>query len=108
MNKDFNIPAGLSKDGYEAAKVVRKVLGEQASGGGCRAFYTPEEWRQRGEKYGLGAELIVVHDGGDAAPYFNLDYMMYELHDKMQNELEKVGLYAEACTSWYTAVYPVV
>jgi len=70
-----------------------------------RNFYTPAEWRARGERYGLKSELIVVHDGGDLAPFFNPDYMCWSLHTAMNETLEKAGYYAEPCTSWYTAIY---
>jgi hypothetical protein len=67
VSKDFEIPEGLSKLGRNAAETIVKTarhrMGADASGGGCRAFYTPEEWKERGESYGLTAKLIVVHDG---------------------------------------------
>jgi hypothetical protein len=81
------------------------VVGEDACAAGCRAFYTPEEWMARGERYGLNSILIVVHDGGDLAPYFNYDYGRYELTEKMRKALKKIGYWSEACTSWYTAIY---
>lgn len=95
-----------------ADSIVAWLTGANAtapSGGGCRAFYTPEEWRERGEKHGTEAALILCHDGGDLAPYCNLDYDIGcgKLHDLFQSMLEKQGYYVEACTSWYSAVYPV-
>jgi hypothetical protein len=74
---------------------------------GYKVFYSPEEWAERGELYGKNSELIVMHDGGDHAAFFNLDYMKYDLHDMMQKELEKLGYYAEQCTSCYTAIYHI-
>lgn len=91
-----------------------------ASGGGCRAFYTPQEWEDRGEQYGQEAELIVVYDGGDLGYYFNMDrsYDMtcmaaeagfkpepYATYEKMRKALEAIGFYAEECTGWYSAIY---
>lgn len=70
-----------------------------------RNFYSPAEWRARGERYGLQSELIVVHDGGDLASFFNPDYMCWNLQTTMNEALEKAGYYAEPCTSWYTAIY---
>lgn len=106
---DFDIPTGLSQLGQEAAHaIVRHVrdLDPESSGGGCRAFYTPEEWRDRGERYGLNAELIVVHDGGDMYNFFSYDSECYSLIEGMTQSLNKVGAYAESCTCWYTAIYP--
>lgn len=110
-NKDFAIPAGLSKEGRKASETILKCLSKYfdsdgvPSGGGCRAFYTPAEWKERGEEYGLKAELIVVHDGGDLAPFFNMDYEAYEAEETMVKYLAVEGLYSEACTCWYTAIY---
>jgi hypothetical protein len=107
---DFRIPEGLSPKGKRAAEAIVEMLNKhnpegRISGGGCRAFYTPEEWRERGEQYGCDSLLVVCHDGGDAAPYFNYDYECYKLIDCMAVHLQKLGLFAEACTTWYTAVY---
>jgi len=79
----------------------------EISGGGCKAFHTPQEWQAREEEYGLQSELIIVHDGGDLAPCFNYDYMSYEHREAVNVKLESAGYYAEQCTSWYTAIYPI-
>lgn len=77
-------------------------------GGGCRAFYSPQEWSERGEKYGKESFLVVVHDGGDLAPYFSLDYQKYDQYNKMEEALGKIGYFQEQCTSWYSAIYPKI
>lgn len=79
---------------------------EKPSGGGCRAFYSPKEWKERGEKYGGTSFLIVCHDGGDLAPYFSLDCQRYDEYNKMEKFLNEIGFYQEQCTSWYSAIYP--
>jgi|TARA_R110002110_G_scaffold289290_1_gene503550 hypothetical protein len=66
---------------------------------------TPEEWRDSGEDYGRESSMIVVHDGGDHAGYFNLSYCQYDQIDKMHNALKRLGFYAEQCTCWYSAIY---
>lgn len=86
---------------------VESVTGEDATAGGCRAFYTPQEWIERGEVYGCNSTLIVVHDGGDLAPFFDFDRGRYSLCEQMRKALHKIGYMAEACTCWYTAVYPM-
>jgi hypothetical protein len=114
VSKDFEIPEGLSKLGRNAAETIVKTarhrMGADASGGGCRAFYTPEEWKERGESYGLTAKLIVVHDGGDLMPFFNLDYDYmsgFVFTEAMNDALRKIGCYYETCTCWYSAVYEI-
>jgi len=80
--------------------------GEAPSGGGCRAFYSPEAWEARGEDYGTESVLVLVHDGGALAPYCNYDYGAYGAIDALTEALEAHGYYVEACTCWYSAVYP--
>lgn len=101
----------LSKDATEEAKKIReailKVLGPDTYTGGCKAFYTPKEWAARGEVYGRTSKLIVCHDGGDLAVYFNYDYGAYTAIDRMIDGLKAIGYYGEPCGSWYTAIYPI-
>lgn len=104
MNNDFNMDH-LNAEQKTIARVMVKVAGKGATGGGCPAFYTPEQWRERGEAYGLDAKLIVCHDGGALAKFCNYDYMQYAKIDRMSAALEKVGYHVENCTSWYSAVY---
>ena len=108
MSNDFLIPEDLSDFGKHIAENIIKIASRSArniSGGGCKAFYSPESWEHRGESYGKNSLLIVVHDGGDLAPYFNYDYGKYIFINEMSESLHKLGVYAEQCTSWYSAIY---
>jgi hypothetical protein len=100
-------PKNLSEAGKRAHKTILQILEKNKTleTGGCKAFYSPKEWQERGEKYGQKAELIIVHDGGDLAQYFNVDYENVAAQKKMETALEKQNLYAESCTCWYTAIY---
>lgn len=105
LNPDFDRPAGLSPEGERAYAVLRewvKTKGDDYSGG-CKAFYSPREWADRGEEYGLGSELIVVHDGGCLSTADD-DYGRW-VGDTM-TDLDALGLYVEHCTCWYSALYP--
>lgn len=73
------------------------------STGGCRPFYSPQEWKARGELYGRTSLFIVCHDGGDIATAIR-DSAMFQ---RLQNALQKHGTYLEMCTCWYSAVYPL-
>ena len=108
----------LSKEQKNIANTILATIAERESanfthrrgpisGGGCRAFYTPDEWLDRGEDYGTRSKLIVCHDGGDLLPYFSYDGTDYGRSEKMEEALEKLGYYAEQCTCWYTAIYPI-
>ena len=102
---------GLNQEQTKIAKVVLKVLKNYhpgASGHGCKAFRTPKYHKDhQGEQFGHGAALILVHDGGDLAPFCSYDYGCYSLIDALDKELEKEGYYKEQCTTWYTAVYKI-
>ena len=104
--KDFDT-SHLSGDAIKIANVIKLIMGEGASGGGCKAFYTPKQWAERGESYGQQSALIVVHDGGDLAPYCNYNYECYRLIEKMDAALKEIGYYLESCTCWYSAVYKI-
>lgn len=108
MDTTLDIPEDLTGKGRKAAEAILAFLRERGDAftGGCRVFYSPEEWADRGESYGRDSLLIVVHDGGNHAPYFNLDYCAYEAWEDMLAYLREHGVYAEQCTSWYTAIYP--
>jgi hypothetical protein len=88
----------------KAAEIILNAAGP-VSGGGCKAFYSQKEWRDRGEEYGRKAVLIVVHDGGDLAPFFSWSYGQEEKQAAMRAALGKEKMWAEACTGWYTAIY---
>jgi hypothetical protein len=74
--------------------------------GGCTSFYSPKRWRERGEQYGGTSLLIVVYDGGDLRPFFEPeDKFSSQRAADLQRALTSVGLYSEACTHWYSAIY---
>ena len=108
MKDDLALPPDINL-AIKAHITVVDVLKEDDSccTCGCRAFYSPAEWRERGESYGLNSLLIVVYDGGSLAPYFSLDQDAGSLYEKMSKALEKIGCYTEECTGWYSAIYPL-
>ena len=88
--------------------IATKILGHKPYTGTTQPFYTPQEWKQRGEQYGHNSLLIIIHDGGDYAPLLNLDYQNYQMYETMRKELETQGYYTEQCTNWYSALYPII
>ena len=106
----IEIPEGLSPGGQAAAEAIVALLTKRGATdtGGCRAFYTPQEWRDRGEKYGLNSILIVVYDGGDVGAFFTMDkdYPQYKRTNEMTKALDEAGPYhSEECHCWYSAIY---
>lgn len=118
-------PPGLSREGRTAYDVVLKFLKEKGLDhtGGCRLFYSPAEWKARGEKYGTSSHLVIVYDGADARHALSFDgaeelasmcedvyeqdseASPYRLFEELQERLAKHGLHSEECTGWYAAVY---
>jgi hypothetical protein len=74
-------------------------------GGGCRAFYSPSEWKARGETYGRDSALVLVHDGGDLAAFCNWSHGTYKALELFSEFVKSEGYYIEQCTGWYSAVY---
>lgn len=72
---------------------------------GCRTFYTPDEWRDREEKYCLGADLIIVHYSGDLCRLLSREDTQSSgiLNDLLREE----GYYLEAGTNWYHGLYRI-
>lgn len=110
MATDHNArPTDLTLAGNLAWEAVMKVLREHnaTETGGCKTFYSPAEWKRRGEEYGTNSVLIVVYDSGEVGCFFNLDRDNgeYTFTTAMQKALKKAGFYYEECTSWYAAVY---
>jgi hypothetical protein len=100
LGKDWEIPQALSHLGFAAAEIIRlqAVLQGQTYTGGCKVFYSPAEWRARGESYGCNSELIVVFDGSDVR-------RLAEFNNAVDIALGREDLFIECCTHWYAAVY---
>jgi hypothetical protein len=109
MSNDWPIPDGLGADGRKAAETIRDFFVDKGITyhGGGGAFYSPVQWSDRGEVHGTDSLLIITHDGGDHAGAFNLDYEQYALREQLQRRLRLDGLFVDACTCWYSAVYRI-
>ncbi len=101
----MSVPKGLSRKGRSAALAMVRVLAENGHTTEERSFYTPREWRERGETSGEGAALIVVHDGGDLYNYLSYMSEVPAWQEKLREALVKVGVYAESINNWSTAIY---
>jgi len=104
---DLQQPDNLSEKGKQAHAAIVAFLENNGLTytGGCRTFYSPKEWTERGEEYGCDGELIVVHDGGYVGDAFSYDSENYKMIEEMNETLKPLGVYSEPCTRWYTAIY---
>jgi hypothetical protein len=105
MREAFKAPAGLSKEGRAARSAILKLAGYNSHHSGAKAFWTPKEWAQRSESYGCRSELIIVHECSELGRFLSYDERDYAAINRLNAALEKLGLFAEQCTSWYSAVY---
>lgn len=100
-------PEGLSELGGKAYDSIIEFLkaNELTDTGGCKVFYSPKQWREKGERYGIGSELIICYDGGDHARAFAYAYEAYSTMEALSNHLQPLGVFCEQCTGWYSAIY---
>lgn len=102
------MPEDLSAKGRAAWQIIHDYITKHGLDytGGCRTFYSPKEWAERGEEYGWSSELIVVYDGGDVRECFD-SHIKYDHEEAITAALSEVGLYPERCTGWYSAIYTI-
>ena len=96
-------PPGLDEKGRLARRIIgafskRHQLADDAY------FYSPAQWTLRGEAFGTDSKLIVVYDGSEFASLYNTHYKAEALLEKLQQQLEKHGMFIEQCTVWYSVV----
>lgn len=106
--KDHNaMPEGLSADGQRAHEVIMGVLQrfDMTYTGGCTSFYSPAQWKERGEDYCCESLLIVVYDGGDLSSFFSYIHGTTKLQEAMEIALGEAGFYIEPGTHWYSGIY---
>lgn len=100
--------AGDPKARSAASAILDIVFGdrEKLFTGGCNPFMTPTAWWFRDEDFGndAGCVLVVLHDGGDLAGFFNWSYGEYDRIDAVAGALRSQGLIVEQVTSWCSIV----
>lgn len=84
-----------------------KTLCKSPQTGGCCTFYTPTQWKERGEKHCLNADLIICHDGGDFSYMCSYTKGDYRLLNRFTKHLKDAGYYSEQGTNWYSGLYKI-
>lgn len=107
MDEGYKIQQGMTSEQRKVRAVVMRTMGSKAYSGGCRAFYTPEEWKAKGERFGTESVLVLVHDGGTLASFCNWDYCETDRVERLQRNLREAGYFIEQCTTWFSAVYKI-
>lgn len=106
-NPDLAVPKGLSEKGREAIRIILEVLAahEITYTGGSKAFYSPAEWKAKGEQYCQNALLVVVYDGSALARCFEYAKEDYAAIEAMDAALRAADMYPESGTHWYAGIY---
>ena len=111
LEEELSIPEDILQNVKNALLEIRDFAGSMwdrpPSTGGCKAFYSPQEWRDKGWEVGEKVLCVVCHDGGDLAPLFNLDYQDYKAFEKMDQIFRRRGIYAEAISSTHTHIHTI-
>lgn len=109
---DLPCPADADALGRAAYATLARFLAERGIAATDLILYTGPAWKARGESYGHGAALVVVHDGAPAGRFLSMDKAYwtgrpgcYDGYEALQESLRAAGLYMEDCTVWYTAIY---
>lgn len=111
LEVELSLPEDIPQNVKDAISDLRLLAGSMCgrppSTGGCKAFYSPQEWRDKGWVVDENVLCVVCHDGGDLAPLFNLDYQDYKAFDQMDQIFRRRGLYAEAINSTQSNIYTI-
>jgi hypothetical protein len=94
FRSELAIPDGIPENVKDFCRELRnsmRVRGEEGCGG-CKAFYAPGEWVDPVDEHVL---LVVCHDGGAMASWFNLNYDQIKLYDSVDLMLRSRGLWRE-------------
>lgn len=107
VDRDLGIPPELSAQGKKAAELILDFLLAEGLAGtcGCRAFYSPQEWQERGEKFGHDSLLILVYDSDHIGRYMDPSQGENDLFSRFIDNVEQHGFVFQACTSDYSAIY---
>lgn len=110
FDKDnWAVPTGLSRKARKLALAIVKLAKERNWYAGQKVFWSPKQWKDKGEHYGLNAELVILHECGDHAPFFSLDHSSYtgsyKQYDEQVKFLSGYGFYSEGLYTWSSAIY---
>lgn len=99
----------LTGEPLRLAVAIREFMRSEDSlyNGGCRAFYSPQEWQERGEMYGTNSALVLCHDGGELSYRCNYGKGQPDEIKRFDDFIRSLGYYVESCTGWYSALYPL-
>ena len=106
---NWAVPTGLSRKARKLALALAKLAKERNWNAGQKVFWSPKEWRDKGEPYGRNSALVILHEGGDHAPFFSLDHSYYDgsynQYEEQVRFLSEYGFWLEGLYTWSSAIY---
>lgn len=98
---DVSMPPALTPNGVLAHEIIMRFIEAEdlAFTGGCKIFYSPDEWRDGEGDITDDAVLVVVYDGAAVRRLFRLEGGDNELVYRFYEEMLARGLYVEEYTS---------
>ncbi len=106
----LDVPTGLTRKGRKAAFLIRRFCIDHDLVNNEKLFCTPREWTGRGEDYGQGAVLILIHECCEAGEALSHDKAYdaprpYHLLNELTKKLRDEGFFMEEMYRWAAAVY---
>ena len=80
-------------------RMIEKDNSARPYGGGCKAFYSPDEWKEIGNNVPDECILVLCYDGGDLSHYCNYNYANINKIEKFTSLLQEHGLWTESQNS---------
>lgn len=106
LGPHWDIPKTLTRAGRKAAEAIRDFCIERGlTHAECRVFYSPEEWRARGERHATSSLLVVVYDGAAVRRALSFDGGDYATVEALRQVLDPLDVFSEECTGWYSGIY---
>ena len=106
LGPHWDIPKTLCRAGRKAAEALREFcLKHDLTHTGGRVFYSPEEWRARGEAHATSSLLVIVYDGAACRRALSFDGGDYRTLEAFRLILDSLDVFSEECTCWYSGIY---
>ncbi len=107
LSSDWDIPKDITRLARKTAESIRAfaIKNGLTATGGTRIFYSPREWQDRGERYGLTSLLIICYEGTEIKRAFSHDAEDYRMIERLSKQLIKLDVFTEECTATYSSLH---
>jgi hypothetical protein len=88
---------------------IKKVFEKVCRNNGCTMdglrFYSPKQWKERGERYGQNSVMSTIFEEHQGMYYTMNAIGSFKLQNELVEELAKIGYWFELGNSWYLSIY---